>query len=167
VENLLGNLFGSPQQRQDYQDFVQRYDQGPPSQGYTGQEVLDRYQQIAPNLSPDAYQQSAAEAFARLSPQERQEFANFLRQRMQEQHVSFPDLNRDGVDDRIQQDPNALAQLTSRLNQQQPGLLEQLLGGERGSTGQIGAILENPLAKAALAGIAAAAAKQFMDRRAA
>ena len=39
---LLDQLLGSPptQQHQDYQDFINRYQQGSPSQGYSDQEVL-------------------------------------------------------------------------------------------------------------------------------
>ena len=55
-----------------------------------------------------------------------QQFAQFLQQRAQQQNVQFPDLNRDGIDDRFQQDPRSLAQMTSRMEQQQPGLLGQL-----------------------------------------
>lgn len=41
---------------------------------------------------------------------------------------SFPDVNGDGIDDRLQ-DPNFLAQKATQVQQQQPGLLGQLLGG--------------------------------------
>jgi hypothetical protein len=171
VENLLQSLLGGGQQQQQYQDFVNRYEQGPPSQGYSGQEVLQRYQDVATRVPPDLYEQSAEEAFARLSPQERAEFARFLQQRAQQQHVSLVDYNRDGIDDRMQQDPHALAQMTTRMEQQQPGLLGQLLGGlDLGGGqpgGQQGNLLENPVAKAAMAGIAAMAVKHLMERRAA
>src|SRR5687767_4098152 len=120
MENLLQGLLGGGQQRQQYQDFVQRYEQGPPWDGYSDQEVLQRYQQVAPNCSPQLYQESAEEAFARLSPQERRQFGQHLRQRAQQQHMPFPDLNQDGIDDRFQQDPRALAQMTTRMEQQQP-----------------------------------------------
>jgi hypothetical protein len=51
------------------------------------------------------------------------------------------------------QDPTHLAQQMAQLHQQQTDLLHQILGPGRA--------LGNPLAKAALAGIAAMAAKQF------
>ena len=146
--NLFDNLFGG-QQRQEYEDFVNRYQQGHPSEGYSEEEVMQQYQKVAGSAPDDIYQQSAEESFARLSPQERKEFFQFLRQKAQQQGgQDFTDLNQDGVDDRYQ-DPHELAQLTTRMRQQQPGFLEQLLGG--GGQGMPG----NPLAKGALAGIAA------------
>jgi hypothetical protein len=156
--NLFDNLFGG-QQRQEYEGFVNRYQQGHPSEGYSEEEVMQRYQKAASNVPEDVYQQSAEESFARLSPQERQEFFQFLRQRAQQQQVAqnFTDINQDGADDRYQ-DPHELAQLTTRMRQQQPGFLEQLLGGDGGGQG----ILGNPVAKAALAGIAATVMRKIM-----
>ena len=160
LEQLMGG--GKQQQRQDWDDFVGRYDQGPPWAGISDREALSRYQQVAPQLPPDVYEQSAQEAFARMSPQERAQFVQYLRQRAQQQNFNFPDLNQDGIDDRVQQDPRELARITTRMRQQQPGGLGALLGGGGGGMGDM---LGNPLAKAALAGVAAIAVKKMMDRR--
>ena len=156
--NLFENLFGG-QQRQESEDFFNRYQQGHPGEGYSEEEVMQQYQKVAGSAPDDVYQQSAEESFARLSPQERKEFFQFLRQRAQQQQVAqdFTDFNQDGVDDRYQ-DPHELAQLTTRMRQQQPGFLEQLLVG--GGQGMLG----NPLAKGALAGIAAMAMLKTMQR---
>jgi hypothetical protein len=162
--DLLQNLLGGGQERQQYQDFVNRYDQGSPYDGISDQEAINRYQQVAPHLPPDVYQESAQDAFARMSPQERMQFGQHLRQQSQQQGYNFPDLNRDGIDDRMQ-DPRYLAQVTSQMHQQQPGLLGQLLGGgnQQSVGGGAGDMLNNPLAKAALAGIAAMAVKRMMS----
>src|SRR5918912_1134010 len=56
-----------------------------------------------------------------------------LIQQARQQGQSFPDVNGDGIDDRLQ-DPNFLAQKTTQVHQQQPGLLGQLLGGASGGT---------------------------------
>ena len=89
------------------------------------------------------------------------QFTQYLRQRAQQQNVDFPDLNQDGIDDRVQRDPGELARMTSRMREQQPGGLAGLLGGGGGMGGMLG----NPLAKAALAGIAAMGAKKMMGWR--
>ena len=162
--DMLAQILGGGQQRQQYQDFVNRYDQGPPWQGIDDREAYDRYQQVAPNLPPQMYQESAQEAFARLSPQQRMQLGQYLQQRAQQQGMGgFQDVNRDGVDDRLQ-DPGYLAQATGRMEQQQPGILGQLLGGGGGMGGG-GSMLENPIAKAALAGVAAMAVKKMMGGR--
>ena len=160
--NLLEQLMGGGKRRDDFQDFVNRYDQGPPWAGISDQEAMSRYQQVAPQLPPDMYQQSAQEAFARMSPQERMQFGQYLRQQVRQQNLNFPDINQDGIDDRLQ-DPQFLAQVTGRMHQQQPNLLGQLLGGGGGGGGA-GDMLNNPIAKAALAGVAAIAVKKMMSR---
>jgi hypothetical protein len=156
--DMLGQLLGGGQQRQQYQDFVNRYDQGAPWDGISDQEAYSRYQQVAPQLPPDMYQQSAQEAFSRMTPQQRMQLGQHLRQQARQQNMSFPDMDQDGVDDRFQ-DPQYLAQVSGRMQQQQPGLLGQVLGGGGGG------MLESPIAKAALAGIAAMAVKNMMGGR--
>jgi len=155
--NILQNILGGGQQQQDYQGFVNRYDQGHPSEGYSDQEVMNRYQQVAPNLSPQQYQQAAQQSFERMSPQERMQFGQYMQQQAQQQGypAPFPDANQDGVDDRYQ-DPNYLGQTVGRMQQQNPDMLHQILSP--------GGVLGNPMAKAAVAGIAALAAKQFLGR---
>ncbi len=160
LEQLFG---GGGQQRQEYQDFVNRYEQGAPWEGISNQEAMSRYQQVARQLPPQEYEQAAQEAFARMTPDQRRQLAQMLQQQARQQQVNFPDLNQDGIDDRLQ-DPRAFAQVTSRMEQQQPGMLEQLLGGGGGGAGGgAGEMLNNPLAKAALAGIAAMAAQRFLS----
>jgi len=163
--DILGQLLGGGQQRQQYQDFTNRYDQGAPWDGFSDQEAYDRYQQVAPQLPPEMYQQSAQDAFARLSPQQRMQLGQYLQQQTRQQNLPFQDLNQDGVDDRFQ-DPGYLAQVTGRMEQQQPGILGQLLGGG-GSAGGMGGgnMLASPIAKAALGGIAAMAVKKMMSGR--
>ena len=104
------------------------------------------------------YQESAQEAFSRLTPQQRLQLGQHLQQQTRQQGYNVPDLNRDGIDDRLQ-DPAYLAQATGQLHQQQPGILGDLLGG--GGQG----MLRRSVAKAALAGIAAVAVKKTMSGR--
>jgi hypothetical protein len=162
--DLLKMLTGSGTNRQEYEDFVQRYDQGPPSEGYSDQEVLDRYGSVAHNVSPDDYENAAKEAFARLSPEERKEFAQYLQQRAQTKGVSIPAPPPDrsgGLSDL-----GWLSGATRQLHQQ-PGLLRELLGGMTGGTrsGGAGSLLASPLGKAVLAGITAMLVKRAMGRR--
>lgn len=158
LENILG---GGGQQQQDYQDFVHRYEQGPITEGYSDQEALDRYGQVAAQLPPQQYQQAAYQALDRMSPQERSQFGQYLEQQAHQQGVPFPGQGGDYTD------PRYLSQVTTQVHQQ-PGLLRQLLGGSGSGGGPLGGasrLLSNPLAKAALAGIAAMAVKNFTQQR--
>jgi hypothetical protein len=74
--NLFENLFGG-QQRQGAEDFLNRYQQGHPTEGYSEEEVMQHYQTATGSVPDDIYEQSAEESFARLSPQERKEFFQF------------------------------------------------------------------------------------------
>jgi hypothetical protein len=158
---LLESLLGTEGQRQDFQDFVNRYHDGPPEVGYSGQEVLNRYQQVAPQMPAEDYERAAQEAFQRMSPQQRAGFLQYLQQQTQGQNIPWP-AGTAPTTPVLPQDPSALAQIVTGLHQQQPGLLGQLLGGGGGGGGSL---LDNPAAKAALAGIAAIAVKNLMARR--
>jgi len=165
--DMLSQMLGGGQRREEYQDFVNRYDTGAPWDGISDQEAYSRYQQVAPQLSPEMYQQSAQEAFSRMTPQQRMQLGQHLQQQSRQQGFNIPDFNHDGIDDRFQ-DPAYLAQATGRLNQQQPGILGDLLGGGGGGGGMgMGGqgMLQSPIAKAALAGIAAMAVKNMMGGR--
>lgn len=177
--DILQNILGGGQQRQQFQDFANRYQQGAPYEGISDQEALQNYQQVAPHMPPQMWQEAAQESFSRLDPQQRMQLGQYLRQGAQQQGISFPDANQDGVDDRMQ-DPGYLAQMAGHMRQQQPGLFSQLLGGAlgggmsgnsmmgsggMGGGGGVGQLLNNPIAKAALAGIAANAVQRMMSGR--
>ena len=143
----------------DQQDFVDRYRQG--SQAASRQEAAARYEQVAPQLPPEVYQQSAQDVFAQLTPEQRMQLGQALIQSARQQGQSFPDINQDGIDDRLQ-DRDFLAQKATEVQQQQPGLLGRLLGtgapasGSLPAGGAAGGMLGSPMAKGVLGGIAAA-----------
>ena len=176
--DILQTILGSGQQQQQFQDFSNRYNQGSPYDGISDEEALQNYRQVASQLPPHLYEEAAVESFSRLSPQQRMELGRYLQQGAQQRGVNFPDVNRDSVDDRMQ-DPRHLAQMTSQIRQQQPGLFSQLLGGalgggggtmgsggmmgNTGASGGVSQMLNSPIAKAALAGIAATAVQRMMN----
>jgi len=163
--------------RQDYSDFVRRYDQGHPSEGYSDQEVIERYRDVAHAVPRDEYMQAAQDALARLSPEERAGFVKMLQQRAEAKGVP---LSGD-----VSANPRDLSQVLTNLHET-PGRLRDLFGagGEGGRTqpaggggtqsaggsgtqsagGSMGSMLSSPLAKAALAGIAAMVVKRAMGR---
>jgi hypothetical protein len=152
-------LLKGGKQRQDYDDFVSRYDQGHPSEGYSDQEVVQRYREVAHQVPPDQYAQAAQDALARMSPEERAEFASMLQQRAQARGVSLPN--------RIGSNPDDLGRVLSNLHQT-PGRLSGMLGADASDApaagGGMAGMLGSPLAKAALAGIAAMVVRKAMNR---
>jgi hypothetical protein len=160
--DMLERILGGPQQQTEYEDFIDRYQKGSPYDSIDDREAVDRYQSVTPGLSRSQYRESAEDAYARMSPTERAEFSRWLRSRANERGVSVPDydLNDDGIDDRMQNDPGDLAEMTTRVRESDPNIFEQLLG--KGGTG---GPLDNPIAKVALAGITAMAAQRLMGGR--
>lgn len=138
-------------------------------------------------MPPEDYRQAAEAALARLSPEERVALGrHLLTQAPAAGGVGFPDVNGDGIDDRLQ-DPRYLAGVTAQV-QQQPGLLDRLLGGlglAPGASGQAGgyppvgapyggpgygppaggSMLGGTLGKVALGGIAAAGLAHLLGGR--
>jgi hypothetical protein len=160
---LLDELLGGGQRQADFKDFVNRYEQGHPSEGYSDQEVIDRYRDVAHAVPQDQYAQAAQEALARLSPEERAEFVKMLQERARAKGTALPS--------QVGSDPRDLGKVITDLHQT-PGRLRDLLGGgggggqAQGAGGNpLGTMLQSPLAKAALAGIAAMVVKRVMQGR--
>lgn len=169
LQQLAGG--GAGDRREEYQDYTDRYDRGRPHEGYDDDEVSRRYSEVSGEVDHDTYRNSARQAFERMSPDERRDFGRQLDEHSRGQGY---DTSGQGQDEVGYEDPHQLADMTTRVHQQSPGLLGQLLGG--GGAGGGGGLLGgagggpgggggNPLAKAVMAGISAYAAKHMMGRR--
>ena len=141
---ILDVLLGGGPSQKDYKDFVDRYEQGDPSEGYSDQEVLKRYSEVSHAVPSDQYAQAAQEALAKLSPEERAAFVKMLQERAAARSVTLPP--------EVASDPKDLGQVLTDLHEK-PGQLRDILGG----------ILSSPQAKAVLAGIAAMVVKRVMQ----
>lgn len=155
---ILDDLLGSGQVKRTFEDFVNRYEQGPPAEGYSDQEVVDRYREVAHAVPPDQYAQAAQEALARLSPEERAEFVKLLQERARARGVALPQ--------QVGSDPKDLSRVVTDLHEK-PGQLTDILGGgsappQASGSSPLTNVLASPLAKAALAGIAAMVVKRVM-----
>ena len=143
--------------QQEYQDFVGRYDQGPPYEGISNEEAFGRHDEMASNISSEEYGDSARQALENLSPDERQQFGAQLSERAREQGLDVP-----GLDQAREGDPGMLGQLMAQLHGQAgPAAIGQLLGGGGRESG-LGGMLGGAAGKAAVAGIAAMAARRFL-----
>jgi hypothetical protein len=160
---ILDDLLGNEQLQKQYKDFIKRYEQGDPSEGYSDQEVLKRYGEVSHAVPPDEYAQAAQEALGKLSPEERAEFLEMLQERAAARGVKLPG--------KVASDPKDLGEVLTDLHEK-PGQLRDILGG--GNIGQpqaqasgsnpITDMLSSPMAKAVLAGIAAMVVKRMMGR---
>ena len=156
---ILDVLLGGGQGQKEYKDFVDRYEQGDPSEGYSDQEVLKRYSEVSHAVPPDQYAQAAQEALSKLSPEERAEFLEMLQERAAARGVKLPG--------KVAFDPKDLGQVLTDLHQK-PGQLRDILGGgdaqpqeQAPGSSPIIDMLSSPLAKAVLAGIAAVVVKRM------
>ena len=159
--NLLEMLLGNSQTREGFRDFLNRFEDGPPSEGYEDREVLDRYGEVAHKASSSDYEQAARDAFGHLSQADREEFGQLLAGQAQSRGLDLPGLRP--AQGRGFGDVDWLANITSQIHQQ-PGLLRDILGGLTGNreATNSGGIFGSPLAKAALAGIAAMLVKRVL-----
>ena len=156
---ILDDLLGNEQIQKQYKDFVKRYEQGDPSEGYSDQEVLKRYGEVSHAVPPDQYAQAAQEALGKLSPEERAEFLKMLQERAAARGVKLPG--------KVASDPKDLGQVLTDLHEK-PGQLRDILGPGDGQpqeqapgSNPLTDMLSSPLAKAVLAGIAAVVVKRM------
>src|SRR5262249_20511920 len=116
---ILDELLGGGQRQKDYRDFVNRYEQGDPSEGYSDQEVLKRYADVSHAVPPNQYTQAAIEALGKLSPEERAAFVKMLQDRAAARGVALPG--------QVGPKPKDLGQVLTDLHGK-PGQLRDILG---------------------------------------
>src|SRR6516162_2451707 len=155
---ILDELLTGGQRHKEYSDFVDRYEQGHPSHGYSDQEILKRYGEVSHAVPPDQYAQAAHEALSKLSPEERAAFVKMLQDRAAARGVTLPR--------QVAPEPKELGQVLTDLHKK-PGQLRDMLGGDAAQprASPITDILSSPMAKAVLAGIAAMVVKRVVDVR--
>jgi hypothetical protein len=159
---ILDELLAGGQRQKEYSDFINRYEQGHPSQGYSDQEVLKRYGEVSHAVPPDQYAQAAQEALSKLSPEERAVFVKMLQDVAAARGVKLPG--------KVAPEPKDLGQVLTDLHKK-PGQLRDMLGGDAvqpqqqaSGSSPITDILSSPMAKAVLAGIAAMVVKRVVGR---
>jgi hypothetical protein len=158
---ILDELLTGGQRQKEYRDFIDRYHQGNPSEGYSDDEVLKRYGEVSHAVPPEDYAQAAQEALSKLSPQERAAFIKMLQDRAAARGVTLPR--------QVAPEPKDLGQVLTELHQK-PGQLRDILGGgdaqpqeQAPGSSPIADMLSSPAAKAVLAGIAAMVIKRVMQ----
>lgn len=114
--------------------------------------AVERYRYMLRTAPPDTVEQAHAEAFAKLTPEQR-------RQVLAELSASTPEAERGTADD-----PQSLARAATRAEMREPGTMERTLGGNRGAGMGMGGMLAGSLlASVAGAFIGTSIAGAFLD----
>ncbi len=174
--DLFEILMGAGQKRQEYEDFARRYEQGPPWEGYSDQEVFDRYGQVAHKLPSADYETAVREALSRLSPAEQADLLRNLQERTRARGVTLPEPDPGsgggGLDElarsvrELHEQPGRLRDvLTGPAGGGPGGLPTRAAQGPGGVPPGLGSIFASPLAKAAIAGITAMLVRRMLAPR--
>jgi len=94
---------------------------GPAPAADPEQQALERYRYMLRTAPPETLEQAHAEAFAKLTPGQRQQLLSELAQ-------SAPAAERSAIAATPLDDPQALARVATRAEVRQPGILERSLG---------------------------------------
>jgi hypothetical protein len=100
-----------------------------PEPGLNDEQALERYRYLVRTAPPDRIEQAHEEAFARLTPEQRQAA-------LRELSSNVPQGERADSDD-----PRSLARMATRAELREPGAVERAFGGRSGMTGGIGGTL--------------------------
>jgi hypothetical protein len=89
------------------------------------QQALERYRYMLRTAPPETLEQAHAEAFAKLSPEQRQQILSELAS-------SAPEAERRAVASTPIDDPQALGRVATRAEIRQPGIMERSMGAGGG-----------------------------------
>lgn len=100
------------------------------------EQALERYRYMMKTAPPETIEQAHQEAFARLTPEQRQQV-------LQELARSAPASERASVEATSSEDPRAMARVATRAEVRQPGVMERTLGGTGAGMGMAGSLLSS------------------------
>jgi hypothetical protein len=115
-------------------------------------DARDAFDHVTTQLTPEEFQKAAADAYNRLTPEQRSEAAEYLRKQAQERGIQVPNLPTGDI---AATDSGALADATAQVNQD-GNILQDMFAP--------GGTFSSPIAKAVLLGITAVAAQQLSKR---
>ena len=112
------------------------------------EQAIARYRYMLQTAPPQTLEQAHAEAFAKLTPEQR----TLL---LQQLAAEMPDAERSAAAGTLKDDPQSLARLATRAEVRQPGTLERSfrgMGGRGGGMGSMGGIMAGSF-MASMAGV--------------
>lgn len=191
LKGLFGGGSGStdapaPESRNAAHDFIQRVTTGDQTQGYSDQEAHAAVSHVLQNASSDTVNRALTQSVNNLSADQRAEFNQMLQQRAAQGRTSGAQSSSGGPI--IQQSSGgqsssdgSLGDVLGGLLGGSGGLLGGLLGGSAGTAqaqtgaaqtsggggglfGSLGELMSTPLGKAVMAGAAAFAMKEILNK---
>ena len=132
--DMLTNLFGGGRDDDDHtanaRDYISRFEQGAPDQGYSDEEAMRHYQNVARHADPATMQRAAEQTFSRMDPAHLSRMSQLLQHQAGGQAQGA-----------MSADPRQMAGMVAQLHQQDTGGLTSLLGGGGTSGGGLGGML--------------------------
>jgi hypothetical protein len=120
------------------------------------EQAIARYRYMLKTAPPETIEQAHAEAFAKLTPEQR----NML---LQQLSADMPDAERRAAGVAMKDDPQSLARLATRAEVRQPGTMERTFGGMGGRGMGVGGMMAGSfLASMAGVVIGSAIAQSFL-----
>ncbi len=169
--SIFDKMFGheeKPKQEPQYQapqpPPVQNYGQPPqpqygaPPPPMSDDQAIARYKYMLKTAPPETIEQAHQEAFAQLTPQQRQQVLQQLNSQLPPDQR--PPMNYPGADD-----PQNLARMATRAEVRQPGTMERIFGSQAAGTGPgMGAVIGGSLLTSLAGGfIGSAIADHFFN----
>lgn len=153
--DLLARLFGRPATERAAGINPRSEPAARAHTGSNNDQALERYRYMIRTAPPETVEQAHAEAFAKLTPEQRTQV-------LRELASSAPPSEQASLAG-AQTDPQSLARLATRAEMRQPGTLERAFGGGGGGLG-MGGMMAGTIFGSLVAGfVGSMVAQQFMD----
>ena len=107
---------------------------GPGAAQSADEQAIARYRYMLKTAPPETIEQAHAEAFAKLTPEQR----NML---LQQLSADIPDAERRAAGVAVKDDPQSLARLATRAEVRRPGTMERTFGGMGGRGMGVGGMM--------------------------
>ncbi len=132
VQGLFGGGAAGEEKKAKAQDFINRYQTGKPSEGYTDQEALEQLQEAARVATPEQMQAAFKHSVANLPDDERAQFNQMLQDR--KAGTGMIDIERSGERKEVSSRDSGGGDSVG-LDDLLGGLLGGMAGGSAGSSG--------------------------------
>ena len=142
--------------------FIDLYEQGDPTEGYTEEEALSTFERASEIASPETLRRAAHQSVERLDPKQRIEFGELLQGQGRSEPTMRKSVDGFGIDDLM---AGLFGAAGPGANGGQPAVLRQ--GGMPNPQGpnmaaNLGKLLGSPVGRAVIGGIGAFAFKEIM-----